>query len=596
MCGIIGQINKEKEINKDNFILMRDTLSHRGPDDAGVLFDGDKTALGHRRLSIIDLTEKGRQPISNEDETIWIIFNGEIYNFKTIKKALTGHTFKSNTDTEVIIHAYEQWGIEKTLEKLNGMFAFCIYDKNVNKVFCARDRVGIKPLVYYYDDETLIFSSEIKAVLKSDFVKVDINKDALYDFFIYRYIAHPNTIYDRIFKLEPGVYLEFDINSFNSKKVRYWDLNQERFLKNSESEMIEKIESLIIDSVRQRLVADVEVSTFLSGGIDSSLITAIACKYNDKLRAFSIDIQPEKYSEVDHAKNVSNYLNIGFQADSVGKEEFKQYFERIMEAYDEPIADSSIIPTFLLCVHTSKYTKVALSGDGGDEVFYGYVWYKQYSSLNELFRKLLCKLRSFFKKKKTTLSSFETYRRLMYDRFSEGEIHSLFNLKDRKNENFYLYQEKISKDHINPSDVNFLDFKTFLVDDILYKVDIASMANSLEVRVPYLDYRLIELMFKLDFKLLFKNRVLKYILKRIAEKHIPKENVYRNKKGFSAPVMEWLDIDYSNHILNGEMVKDGFINEDELKKFLKNERNLGKIWQLFIFEKWYSTHFKKYEN
>ena len=595
MCGIVGQLNKNKKIDPNNFISMRDSLIHRGPDDAGDFFDlGNKLALGHRRLSIIDLSRRGRQPMSNENNTIWIILNGEIYNYKEIKKLLVKHTFKSNTDTEVILHAYEEWGLEGTLKKLRGMFALCIYDQNIGKLFCIRDRIGIKPLVYYLDDNIFIFASEMKAIKKSNRVKLEINPEAIYDFFIYRYVANPKTIYKNTWKLEPGHYLEIDIENFSVKKKKYWTIELNRNLKMDEKMPLKKIESLIENSVRYRMIADTDVSTFLSGGIDSSLITTIAKRYNDKLKAFSIDLQPSEYSEVDYARSLSQHIQVKFQANKVGKNEFNENFNKVIEAYDEPLGDSSIFPTYLLCMYTSKHTKVALSGDGGDEVFYGYEWYNQFneSKKGEIKTLFLNLISQCLHKKANIQNSLERYRRIMYDRFTAEEVQKIFNLKGNGKKSDYMFYEKLGKDNFNESELNYLDFKTFLVDDILYKVDIASMANSLEVRVPFLDHKLVEFMFNLDFELLYKNKELKYLLKKLAIDFIPERNVYRTKKGFSAPVMKWLKVDLHNEIVNGQMVKDDFANKRELIEFLSKEKNLGKIWQLFIFEKWYSTHYK----
>jgi len=594
MCGIIGQVNRMKRISKKNFILMRDTLAHRGPDAAGLFFDEQhkNIALGHRRLSIIDLSDKGIQPMSNENGTIWITFNGEIYNYLELKKQLGNHSFKSETDTEVLLHAYEEWGFEATLVKLNGMFSFCIYDQNVEKMFCARDRIGIKPFVYYFNNETFIFSSEVKAIVSSDCFEPEINTSALYDYCIYRYVANPRTIYKNMFKLEPGFCLEFDLRSFQIKKSRYWELKRGSFENQSPVEVINEIKHHIIDSVAKRMVADVEVSTFLSGGIDSSLITALAGKYNSDVRAFSIDIQPPMYSEVDYARNAADFLNVDLIVEKVGRAEFNTFLNTIVQCYDEPFADSSMIPTFLLCYHASKYTKVALSGDGGDEVFYGYEWYRKFQKKKSWLRKWKDYLISFSQKKTGCRDSVEKYRLTMFDRFIASEVAELFNLDDPFPDNNYLYKEKLHKGFLKPDDLNYLDFQTFLVDDILFKVDIASMAHSLEVRVPFLDHRLVEAAYNIDFSLLFRNDELKHVLKVIARDYLPEKNIYRPKKGFSAPVMHWIDLDIEEHLLSGTMVSDAFIDRKKLSHIIQVEKNIGKIWQLFMLELWYSSHYR----
>lgn len=584
MCGIIGQVNREETIDRNNFVSMRDSLIHRGPDDAGVYFDGDRLALGHRRLSILDLSDRGRQPMSDEKGKTWITYNGEVYNFREIREELQGESFNSETDTEVILRAYSRWGIEKTLEKLNGMFAFCIYDKEKGRLICARDRVGIKPVIYHFDKDTFIISSEIKAILKSSSVQAQINREAVYDYFVYRYVANPRTIYEDTFKLEPGHYLEFDIGSFEMKKHRYWALDDARSIGDEEG-VYQTTLALLREAVEKRLVADVEVSTFLSGGIDSSTITAIAKEKNEGLRSFSIDIQPEEYSEAAYAEGLANSLEIDLVSEKVGANEFREHLDEIIRAYDEPIADSSIIPTYLLCKHASRHVKVALSGDGGDEVFYGYSWYKEFAESDTPVKRLARRLHRG--------SALESYRKGMYDRFTVEEVDRLFGLECKQKRNDYLYFEKGATDEVSVDKVNTIDFRTFLVDDILYKVDTASMANSLEVRVPFLDHRLIEYLFRVDFKVLFKEGRLKQILKKVAEGVIPKDNIIRGKKGFSAPVMEWLDEDCRTLLLEGEMVNDGFLDKAELEMFLDKEVNQGKIWQLFVFEKWYRMHYKE---
>lgn len=301
MCGIIGHFSKSKKVNKQECLQMSDAIKHRGPDSFENYFE-DKIFLGHRRLAIIDLTETGHQPMWDSEKKIAIIFNGEIYNYKEIKDELSEFTFASNSDTEVIIYAYKKWGIKKAIEKFNGMFAFCIYDKTKKQAFFARDRVGIKPVVYYFDKKNFIFASELKSLLQNSIIEKKINKKAVADYFIHRYIPNPNTIFEGINKLEPGHFLSLDLQTFKINKTQYWKIDNKRYLKLSETEIIEKAEELINNAVKYRLIADTEVASFLSGGIDSSLITSIAKKTNPQLKAFTIDLHPEKYSEFNFAK------------------------------------------------------------------------------------------------------------------------------------------------------------------------------------------------------------------------------------------------------------------------------------------------------
>jgi len=599
MCGIVGQFSKKDGINEKIAKKMLASINHRGPDDSG-FYREDKMFLGHNRLSILDLSEAGHQPMWNSDNTIGIIFNGEIYNFKEIKKELVEFKFKSRTDTEVIICAYQKWGLKKTLEKFNGMFSFCIYDKKKNKAFFARDRMGIKPFVYYWDNNNFIFSSELKAILCSNLIKKEINKKAVLDFFIYRYVPSPRTIFENIYKLDPGNFLELDLEKFELKKECYWKLKNKRDIDMKEEKIEEEIEKLIKDSVDLRLISDIEVATFLSGGIDSSLITSLAKEVNPKIRAFTIDICPKKYSEANYARSFAQAKNIKNKISKVGQKEFEDNFDKIIKFYDEPFADSSLVPTYLLCkLVKDSNIKCVLSGDGGDEVFYGYKWYGHFNKLEsrKFLEKILPKNILLFISKIPNfklisflfLESLERYRRIMFDRFSVGEINELFSFNFLESED-YMFKEKIGKETVKKEELNYLDFHTFMVDDILYKVDIASMANSVEVRVPFLDHRLVEFVFAILFKYLYKNNELKHLLKQVAKKHIPKENVYREKKGFSAPVIQWIGKDFKKALLSGSLVKHGFIDSNKMKLFLERESNESKVWQMYIFEKWFSNY------
>ncbi len=600
MCGITGHFSKLNNVNKQECLQMSDAIKHRGPDSFGGYF-ANKIFLGHRRLAIIDLSETGHQPMWDSEKKIGIIFNGEIYNYKEIKKELTEFHFFSTSDTEVIIYAYKKWGIEKTIEKLNGMFSFCIYDKHKNQAYFVRDRIGIKPFVYFFDKENFIFASELKAILKNKVINKKINKKAVADYFIHRYVPNPNTIFEGINKLEPGHFLKLDLQTFDIKKTQYWKLNNKRYLHLSENEIIEKAEKLINIAVKYRLIADTEIASFLSGGIDSSLITSIAKKIIPKLKAFTIDLHPEKYSELNFAETAAKYINIKLISETVKAKSFQENFDKIISFYDEPFADSSLVPTFLLTKIVSEAgIKCALSGDGGDEVFYGYNWYSTFNKvskakniLNIFPKKIVQKLLSFINNETLSLvllNSIETYRKILYNRFTVAEINKLFNYNLIFKETDF-FKEKIKKENIKLPDLSFIDFQTFMIDDILYKVDIASMANSLEVRVPFLDHNIIEFMFSVSFKYLFKNKELKHILKEISKTHIPKKNIYRKKKGFSAPVMEWIHKDFDNELIAGNLVKHKIITFKNMQEFLQNENSHGKIWQMYVFEKWFSNYF-----
>jgi len=596
MCGIAGIFSKNKAVKEQECRKILDSIKHRGPDGQGC-YIYNNIFLGHNRLSIQDLSENGKQPMWDKDGKIGIVFNGEIYNFSEIKKELNEYEFKSKTDTEVIIYAYKKWGLKKAIDKFNGMFSFCIYDKRINKAFLVRDRIGIKPLVYYQDSENIIFASELKAILKSSIINKVINKKSLADFFVYRYVASPRTIFNNIYKLEAGHFLELNLTDFTLKNNCYWELKPIK-QNYTEEEVLKRINNLIKDSIKLRLISDTPVGSFLSGGIDSSLITSLMRKEKD-IEAFSIDLRPTKYSEIKFARHLAENNNIRLKSKKVEKKIFRKNFDNILSYYDEPFADSSLVPTFLLCKTVADHGyKCVLSGDGADELFYGYKWYQIFNKLYKMkyLRHLpLSTLKLIDSITNINLFSLlksegsEIYRKIMFDRYDIEEVNKLFNLNLELN-NDYMYKEKMNNKKITSKNINYLDLKSFLVDDILYKVDIASMANSLEVRVPFLDHRLVELVFSLKLKLLYKNKDKKYLLKKIASKYIPEKNINRKKKGFSAPTAEWINQNAYNELLQGNVVKHSLISKNKMTSFLKNEKSQGKLWQMLVFEKWFSNY------
>ncbi len=579
MCGIVGQVNRNARIDKSIFLKMRDSLAHRGPDDFSDYYDDSSNlAFGHRRLSIIDLSVNGRQPMLNEDDSIVISFNGEIYNYREIKSELQAqHYFKSTTDTEVIMHAYEEWGIEATLKKMNGMFAFALYDKKRGKVICARDRVGIKPLVYYVSGNTFIFASEIKAVLLAPEFKKELNCDAVRDYFLYRYVPFPGTIYRKMFKLEPGHYFTFDIDRFQIDKRKYWDVREKYKVNADDEEKVVEVSGALLEaSVKKRLRADVNVDTFLSGGIDSSLITALAKKHSRGISGFSIRVKVPEKDELASAKYVAEKLDVPFNYKELGPEEFNRICDKVIGVFDEPLADTSIIPTFLLCENASKRTKVALAGDGGDEVFYGYRWYDEYNKSTE--------------RKKG--NSFEVYRNTVARVFTFEQVRDLLNcrIEEAPGGSSHMFRSRMDKGELEPEDLGVLDFMTFMVDDCLTKVDMVSMANSLEVRVPYLDHDLVEYVMSVPHAILYKERERKYLLKTIARGKLPRETIDKPKKGFSSPTIRWLEKDLASELLEGRAVADGVMNAKVLRNILKEEKSEEKLWLLYVFEKWYARN------
>jgi len=577
MCGIIGQINRNKPLDPENFFQMRDSLTHRGPDGYGHFFNESlKVGLAHRRLSIIDLTDNGKQPMSNEDKTIHITFNGEIYNFKELKEELKEkHQFKSNTDTEVLIHGYEEWGLEILLKRINGMFAFAIYDSKQKQLILARDRIGIKPLYFYFDNETIIFASELKAIQKSNTFNKEIDFDGVADYLMYRYIPHPRTIFKNTHKLSPGCYINFSLNSWSLTQNTYWELNHNPNNLLDEETVIGEIKSLLNKSVERRLLADVDVETFLSGGIDSTTITALAKEKKNDVRAFTIEVKDIIKNELLDAQKAAEYLNVPINYDVLDSKLFDKIHRKVIAQYDEPHGDTSNISTYLLCQNSSESAKVALSGDGGDELFYGYNWHVKFSEESteaenplELYRNTIC----------NTLNFEQAQALLGKER-----------LEQRKSS--WLFEDKMKEKGINKTNIHYLDTLTFLVDDILTKVDIASMAHSLEVRVPFLDHELVEYMFTIPHKLLFKNSVKKYLLKQAFKDILPDRVIDKKKQGFSTPSVNWLKINYKHELLRGRLVRDGVFDKKSLKKLIESKLHEEHKWLLYVLEIWYRNNF-----
>lgn len=595
MCAIVGYL-KRKNINDlvQPSILnnMRDSMWHRGPDDAGSFISTDrKIGLAHRRLSIIDLSKHGRQPMTNEDSTIWLTYNGEIYNFHSIKEILLkkGHIFKSHTDSEVIIHAYEEFGID-CIQLFEGMFAFALYDENKNKLFLVRDRFGIKPLYYgFLDSNTFAFSSELKGLSENPSFKKEIDNSALGDFFYYRYIPAPKSIWKNIFKLTHGSYIEFDIKSFNIIQIKkYYELSN--VLESSNISSMEEVEDLINQAVKKRLISDVEIGTLLSGGVDSASISAIARKYHPKINSFTIGFNDLR-DESSYAKEIARYLKIPHFINFLNDLDF-QTRDNMATCYDEPFADDSLFPTFALSKLTRKHVTVALSGDGGDEVFSGYIWYKRYIDQK---KKLNAKSFSFFKRKKTFESQ---YHDLMGFGINSNSLKIIFSKKVFNywnHNNSYLFEKYRNDKFSGVRQLQYIDFNSFLSDQILVKVDRASMANSLEVRVPMLDHKLIEAVFRLKEEDFPSNSFGKPVLKNLIQKELPSSVFERSKRGFGAPLYKWDAFNYRNlvsYVLKGEALKSGLFNKKSIENiFLSNNKELNKlqhyIFQFYCLEVWY---------
>lgn len=565
MCGIVGFASREPLLASSTLTAMRDTLVHRGPDDAGCQvwgLDGRPTnetrgvvGLGHRRLSIIDLSPSGRQPMSNETGDLWITYNGEFYNFDDYRLELSQrHRFASNTDTEVILHLFEDFGLEETLIRMNGMFAFALWDARKRRLFLARDRLGKKPLYYaYLPDGSLIFASEIKALLESGCIdETKMDTAALIQFWTYGYATGEKTIFSEIRRLLPGHYASWHDGNLEIRE--YWDCPfgiAEEIRTEPLPALAEELEELLCDAIRLRLVADVPVGLFLSGGIDSSLIAALTRKaIGAELESFTIGFSQEAFNEAPEASAVAEHLGLANIALETNDDVLPKV-GTIARQFDELFGDSSSIPTYYLAKLARRHVTVALTGDAGDELFAGYPIYRkalqlwgdsrQRNLFNEprvLHRRILDEVfRHLHRKDLLTVFEMLTSPRLLR-RFLSREVWN--RLPDS---NPFLERERWygrTRDADLLSQLQYTNMKTYLPDDILVKVDRMSMAWALECRCPFLDHRIVEFAARLPYEAkIDKQGRQKHILRHVLRKYIPDELMDRPKKGFGVPWAEW---------------------------------------------------------
>jgi len=601
MCGIAGFNWQDKSIIEE----MAQTMRHRGPDDEGFYVDGS-VSLGHRRLSIIDTSEKGRQPM--EFENLVIIYNGEIYNFKQLREQLMskGYNFISDSDTEVVLYSYHEWG-PACVEKFNGMWAFCIYDKQKNTFFLSRDRFGIKPLYYYFDGSRFLFASSLKAIRKHN-LALNISTPALNFFFYQKYIGNDLTIFENCYKLRPSENLLFDLNTKKLTRTKYYDLEQQirQHQDTKLNQRLESIEDIIINAVEKRLVADVPVGSFLSGGIDSSLISAVISKNHNDFDTFSIGFKDKSYDELKYSKLVSEHIRTNHHYDFLQIDE--NIIKFIVENMDEPFGDASVLPTYLLSKITRRKVTVSLSGDAGDEVFGGYDTYKAYKlaryvpgTAMRLSRYLINllppsdkKLALRFKMKRFVrdldtnvnrrhlnwMATFNNPQRqqLLNDRFVDAQ--SLINCS--REESFLSIQ-------LN-------DIHNYLAEDILKKLDFASMLNSLEARVPFLDHQLVPLVLSLPEKYKITDFTTKWLLKKIASGYLPEKIIRRPKKGFTVPISIWIrKSDLIREFLTNrryyehDLLSYGYVQDLFDAHINSKEDNARHLWLVFVFNYWMSS-------
>jgi asparagine synthase (glutamine-hydrolysing) len=620
MCGIAGFVDFNKNLEEKDLRKMTKAISHRGPDGDGHLMWNTPNAnvgFGHRRLAIIDLSDAGRQPKRIDGYTL--TFNGEIYNYKEIKDELKllGHSFTSASDTEVLLRAFDQWGID-AVKKCIGMFAFALHDEREGKVFLFRDRVGVKPLYIYHENDCILFASELKSFHQVSKFKKVINTKAVSLFMQYGYIPAPYSIFQSCEKLLPGHYQEIDLNEKTTITKSYWQIDDSNTVKSGKANE-EELNSLLVSSFEYRTVSDVPIGIFLSGGIDSSILAGILqSNSSSKLNTYTIGFEDSKYDESGYAKDVAKYLGTKHHEHICTLDDAKKVIPSLPKIFDEPFGDSSAIPTLLVSQVASADVKVVLSSDGGDELFAGYTRYKRALSIldkidnipkftHNILGSIIPSILSRDVFSNINSNSINKYLKLgnaLKSATPAGVLDQIVQylpcqLNDKiltEGNNHSVYFNAFSDKSNELNDLLKADFKYYLPDDILVKVDRATMHHSLEGRDPFLDHRLVEYAFNLPFEFKYKQNELKYLLKQEAYKYVPKELLDRPKMGFGIPVYKWLKNDLKDLV-------HSFVNRDKLDahglfqttnvlkyrdQYLNGKsENGGWLWLLLMFQMWY---------
>lgn len=633
MCGICGITDfSGRPVQEAVIHKMCQAMIHRGPDDEGIYISNAKLhveqtscmsiGLGHRRLSIIDLSPAGHQPMCNEDGTIWLVINGEIYNYLELKKILSGngHRFKSNSDAEVVIHLYEEYG-EKCVQQLTGMFAFAIWDVKKKKLVLARDRPGKKPLLYYHKNNLFCFASEFESLLSSGLIDKEINFESIHFYLTFGYIPSPLTIYKNIFKLPPAHHLALVDNQIDIKQ--YWMLDYTKKVIISEEDAAAEVLRLLKESVKTRLCSDVPLGAFLSGGIDSSAVVGLMALLSaDKVKTFSIGFDDGDFNELEHAKRVAERFDTDHH-EFIVRPKALDILPLLVERYGEPYADSSAVPTFYVSQQTKQFVTVALNGDGGDEAFAGYDRYQAiivseiYNKIPGLIRKRI--VNKFIDIFPDSVNPKNRLRRIK--RFINGTSEPLIYrylrwvgiFNDFAKHELYTndFFESVSNAHPAQFVASFLkesngvhlldrllmaDTNTYLPGDLLVKVDIASMANSLEARSPFLDHKLMEFAASLPHNYKMKRFNKKYILKKAVAGLIPKENIIRAKMGFGVPIGKWFRTDLKDflkgNLLSSVSLNRGYFKPEAVKNLVEFHVNgirdhSHQLWALLMLELWH---------
>ncbi|MEW6990604.1 XrtA/PEP-CTERM system amidotransferase [Colwelliaceae bacterium 6441] len=624
MCGITGylKLNKQAQIEESILSEMNQAQFHRGPDEGDQYVD-DYVGLAHRRLSIIDVST-GQQPMTSQDNDYVIVFNGEVYNFVEVREELKalGHTFNTHSDTEVILNAYVEWG-PQSVEKLRGMFSYVIWHKSTQSLFVARDRLGIKPLFYTIVDDIFYFASELKSLKLLPNLDRTIDIKGIEQYFAFGYVAEPNTIYQAVHKLCPGHTIFFNSPSEKMKIEQYWDVSYANQTNLSEEEYLKQVVDKLQTSIDSHMVSEVPLGSFLSGGVDSSAVVAMMSKSSEQpVKTCSIGFDVKDYNETDFARMVAKQYQTDHQEHVVKSDDF-DLLDKLAELYDEPYADSSAMPTYRVCELARKKVTVCMSGDGADELLAGYRRYalmmneqkvrdKIPASIRKVIFKPLGKLYPKLDWAPRFLRAKTTFQSLAMD-IVEGYFHGVSIMNDDQRRALFssntlqqlgdyhaldVFRHHEAKfDGNDPlSLIQYLDIKTYLVGDILTKVDRASMAHSLEVRVPFLDHEFVEWSATVPTKVKLKSGQGKYVLKKAMEDYLPHDVLYRDKMGFRVPLSDWfkgpLKDKLKEALLSQEMRDSGLFNMDTIREWIDDHQSGRKeysapLWTLLMFASFY---------
>jgi len=628
MCGITGKIFiRDGVVSEGAIEQMNEAIKHRGPDDDGVYISPKKNVgFGHRRLSIVDLSPLGHQPMSYLGR-YQIVFNGEIYNFQEEKESLVseGYKFNSKTDTEVILALYDKYK-EGCLEHLRGMFSFAIYDEKEEVIFCARDRIGKKPFKYYWDGKLFMFASELKAILTQTEYKREPDYLAIHHFLSLQYVPAPLTGFKGIFKLPAGMFIKLNIRNGELKQEKYWSLDFNEKIHLSEQEWKRKILDKLDEATRIRMIADVPLGVFLSGGIDSSAVVAMMARHSTMpVKTFSIGFSEQKFNELPYARIVAEKFKTD-HTEFIVKPEALDVLPLLVKHYEEPYADSSALPTYYLSKLTHQHVTVALNGDGGDENFAGYPWYSiqkfavQYQKFLSIHRTVVEPLARTVSWMYTseltdrawrfsqTLKQSDAFRYLHYIcYFTNRQKAELYGsamhpyLENADSSKILAKYFDVAKKLVAIDQAQFVDINTYLVDDLLVKVDVATMSVGLEGRSPFLDHKFMELAAQIPDNLKlrgFNNK--KYILKKALEGILPNEVMYRRKQGFSVPIESWFRTDLKQYlrsiILSERALARGLFKKEAIEKLLSvhNDSSINhapRLWALLTLELWFREYF-----